>query len=331
MDLRENVLKTIKNDKPEAFVNEWEPFRQVFDPILGKIFNAIPGKQIKDYWGVTVFWGENEPGPMPIINEETKVCPDITEWKKYVKAPDIANYEYDWEPVKEEARKIHEEGKYVMALMATGLFEQCHYLMGFEDTLVNLLMEPESMHELIEYITEYKLIYLQLLIDNLQPDVIMFHDDWGSKRSLFMNPNTWREFFKEPYRRIYSKMKENNIIAMHHADSYCQPIVKDMVDVGIDIWQGVLPENDIQQIKKDTDYKLTLMGGIDASVVDKLNIDEEVVRKEVQRACEEYSEGGMYIPCLTYGGEGSIFPGVNDIIMDEINKLNEKYFSIKCN
>ena len=102
-----------------------------------------------------------------------------------------------------------------------------------------------------------------------------------------------------------------------------------MVDIGIDIWQGVLPENDIQQIKKDTNYKLTLMGGIDASVVDKKDIDEDTVRKEVQRACEAYSEGGMFIPCLTYGGEGSIFPGVNDIIMDEINKLNKKYFPIK--
>jgi hypothetical protein len=39
---------------------------------------------------------------------------------------------------------------------------------------------------------------------------------------------------------------------MHHADSYCQPIAKDMVEVGIDIWEGILPSNDIQQIKKDT-------------------------------------------------------------------------------
>ena len=329
MDLRENVIETLKNGNPKAFVNEWEPFRMVIDPIFQKVLTAIPGKTVKDPWGVTIFWGENEPGAMPMINDETKVCPDITEWRKYVKAPDIENFEYDWNTVKEEARKIREDGKYVMALMATGLFEQCHYLMGFEDTLVNLLMEPEDMHELIEYIAEYKLIYLKLLIENLKPDVIMFHDDWGAKTNLFMKPDTWREFFKEQYRRIYGYMKEHNIIAMHHADSYCQPIVKDMVDIGIDIWQGVLPENDIQQIKKDTNYKLTLMGGIDASVVDKKDIDEDTVRKEVQRACEAYSEGGMFIPCLTYGGEGSIFPGVNDIIMDEINKLNKKYFPIK--
>ena len=99
-----------------------------------------------------------------------------------------------------------------------------------------------------------------------------------------------------------------------------------MVEVGIDIWEGILPSNDIQQIKKDTDYKLTLMGGIDASVVDRRNWTEETVRGEVARACKAYHEGGMFIPCLTYGGEGSIFPGVNDCIMDEVRKQNKIYF-----
>jgi uroporphyrinogen-III decarboxylase len=95
--------------------------------------------------------------------------------------------------------------------------------MGFEDTLVNFLEEPEAMHELIDYIKEAKMQQVQLLIDNLHPDVIMFHDDWGSKHSLFMAPDIWREFFKEPYREIYGLMKKHGVIKMHHADSYCQP------------------------------------------------------------------------------------------------------------
>jgi hypothetical protein len=33
-------------------------------------------------------------------------------------------------------------------------------------------------------------------------------------------------------------MKKHGVITMHHADSYCQPIAQDMVDVGIDIWKG---------------------------------------------------------------------------------------------
>jgi len=327
LSLKENVYETLKNGKPDAFVNEWEAFPQVWDPLFFYLFNAVKGgPPVKNPWGVTNYWGEREPGIMPIVTDETKVCPDVTEWRKYVKAPDIGNMKFDWTQAKADADRFKSEGKFAMVWVPTGIFEQLHFLMGFEDTLVNFLEEPEAMHDLIEYIKKFKMLQLRILIDNLHPDVVMFHDDWGSKHSLFMAPGLWREFFKEPYRELYSYLKQNTAFTMHHADSYLQPIVKDMVDIGIDIWQGVLPSNDIQQIKKDTDYKLTLMGGIDASVVDVVDWTEEIVRAETARACRDYHEGGMFIPCLTYGGEGSIYEGVNDCIMDEIRKQSKIYF-----
>lgn len=326
LSLKENVFETLKNGKPDAFVNEWEPFPQVWEPIT---YYMLPvqqgGPPAKDPWGTTLVWGNNEPGAMPLITNETKVCPDITKWEKYCKAPDIENAPMDWTQAQADAKKIREEGKFVMVWLFRGLFEQSHFLMGFEDTLMNFYDEPEAMKDLIAYIAEFKKRQIRMLIDNLHPDVIMFHDDWGSKTSLFMSPDTWREFYKEPYKDIYGMMKKEGIITMHHADSYCQPIAKDMVELGIDIWQGVLPTNDIQQIKKDTNYKLTLMGGLD-SRIDREDATEEEIRAEVARACREYHEGGCFIPCLTYGGEGSIFPHVNPIIMDEVRNQSKIYF-----
>ena len=67
---------------------------------------------------------------------------------------------------------------------------------------MNLLLEPESMQELVDAIAEYRFQYAKLLVDNLHPDIILSHDDWGSKTSLFMQPDIWRQFFKEHYRRI---------------------------------------------------------------------------------------------------------------------------------
>jgi hypothetical protein len=326
LSLKENVLETLKNGKPDAFVNEWEPFPQVWDPIFYFMYPIAPGQTAVSPLGVTMFWGEEEPGAMPIVNEKTKVVRDVTRWRDYVTFPDLDKVPLDWTQAKADAEKVRADGKFVMVWNVTGLFESCHFLMGFEDTLCNLLEEPDAMKDLISAIKDYKMKQLQLIIDNLHPDVIMFHDDWGSKHALFMQPDLWREFYKPHYYDIYGYMKKHGIITMHHADSFCQPLAKDMVDVGIDIWEGILPSNDIQQIKKDTDYKLVLMGGIDASIVDRRDWTEEAVRKETARACKEYHEGGMFIPCLTYGGEGSIFPGVNDCIMDEIRKQSKIYF-----
>mgnify|MGYP000794222469 CR=1 FL=1 len=93
--------------------------------------------------------------------------------------------------VRQQAREACGQEKLLAGFMGTGIFEQCHFLMGFEDTLTALYEHPQEMHELIEYITEYRLGYVKLLIDNLQPDVIFSHDDWGTKNALFMQPEMW--------------------------------------------------------------------------------------------------------------------------------------------
>ena len=216
----------------------------------------------------------------------------------------------------------------ICGIMPTGVFERLHFLMGFEDMLMNFLLEPEDMMDLCNAIGEYRFQLAKLIVDNLHPDVMLTHDDWGSKNSLFISPETWREFIKPQYEKQYKYMKDNGVIVMHHSDSFCEPIIEDMVDLGIDIWQGALPQNDIVKLQKQLDGRMVLMGGIDAAIVDRADSTEEEIRAEVRRACETYAPGGHYIPCITYGGPGCLFPHVDPIINDEIEKYNKETYGI---
>ena len=184
------------------------------------------------------------------------------------------------------------------------------------------------MMDLCNAIGEYRFQLAKLIVDNLHPDVMLTHDDWGSKNSLFISPETWREFIKPQYEKQYKYMKDNGVIVMHHSDSFCEPIIEDMVDLGIDIWQGALPQNDIVKLQKQLDGRMVLMGGIDAAIVDRADSTEEEIRAEVRRACETYAPGGHYIPCITYGGPGCLFPHVDPIINDEIEKYNKETYGI---
>ena len=133
----------------------------------------------------------------------------------------IANCSDGWEEALSHlAAQVDRSQKLVLGFMGTGIFEQSHFLMGFEDALMNLLLEPESMQELVDAIAEYRFQYAKLLVDNLHPDIILSHDDWGSKTSLFMQPDIWRQFFKEHYRRIYGYMHDHGVLVMHHADYF---------------------------------------------------------------------------------------------------------------
>lgn len=326
---RENLLETLKqNGQPDRLVNQYDPFTLIMsDPVYKFVRgNRVKGMTTNDVWGTEIVWPEDQHGAMPHVTAENKVLKDITKCRE-LKVPDLAAAAKDpagWEEALGEAAAVDRDEKLVMGFMGTGVFEQLHFLMGFEDTLMNFLAEPEAMMDLLEIVGEYRFTYLKLLVDNLKPDIILSHDDWGSKNAMFMSPQIWREMIKPQYAKIYGYARENGVMIMHHADSFMEPIVEDMVELGIDIWQGVLPQNDIVKLQEELQGRMVLMGGIDAAIVDCKDTPEDVIRTEVRRACTTYGPGGGFIPCMTYGGPGSIFPGVDGIVSDEINQYNNE-------
>lgn len=332
MTPKENLLETLKFAKghPACLCNSYTMCKGISgDPCFKLIRgNRIRGTESYDVWGTKILFPKDAPAAVPHVTEENQVIKDITEWKKYVKVPDLlGKCSEGWEAAIANEQAIDHENYLTMVVMGTGIFEQLHMLMTFEETLMNMLMEPEAMQELIDVICEYRLTYMKLIVEHLHPDLIVSHDDWGAKNSMFMSPEVWRNLFKEPYRKLYTYLHENNVIVMHHADSFLEPIVEDMAEIGIDIWQGVLPSNNIKALSERVGDRMLLMGGID-SVIDRADVTEEEIRTETRRACNEYGELAGFWPGMTYGGPGTIYPEVEGIIIDEVNKYNQERFGV---
>ena len=167
---------------------------------------------------------------------------------------------------------------------------------------------------------------MKLMVDHVHPDAMLSHDDWGSKTNLFMQPDIWRQFIKKNYQKTYDYLHDHGVVIIHHCDSFCEPIVEDMVDLHIDVWQGVLPQNDIPKLQKIINGRMCLMGGIDAAIVDRDDSTEEEIRTETRRVCKEYAEAGCFIPCITYGGAGCIHHSTDVFIDDEIEKCSKEFF-----
>ena len=148
------------------------------------------------------------------------------------------------------------------------MFEFSHYMLGFEDALVSYLEEPEHMYDMLSYYTDWKIKCVEHVIDRMKPDILHSHDDWGNKRSLFLSPKTWRELIKPHYERFYGYVKSRGVLIQHHADCVSHEVAEDMVDLGIDMWQGVIPQNDIKGVIERTESKLCIMGGIDMALID---------------------------------------------------------------
>ncbi len=328
MKAKDIFLETIKPDgRPERLLKQYEALNMVpYHPLARNLSNGLaPGKTVVNAWGITICWPEGEPGSTPVFDGDKKVLKDITHWRDYVRVPDLqalTGSDEEWEKTLNKARRSDPDNEKLLAgFMGTGIFEQIHFLMGFEDTLTAFYEHPQEMHELIDVITDFRIEYAGILIDKLDPEVMFTHDDWGTRTALFMHEDMWREFFKEPYRRFYGYIRDRGCIAIHHADSYLSPIVEDMAEIGIQVWQGTLPENDIPELQSRLHGSMTLMGGIGAET-DTADSSPEEIHEYVRKALAEYAPGGHFIPSITYGLPGSIFPHVDPIIDEEIDTYN---------
>jgi hypothetical protein len=67
--------------------------------------------------------------------------------------------------------------------------------MGFEDTLMNFLMEARSDARAHGMVGAFRSPTSTELVDKLKPDIILSMTT-GVAKNLFMSPETWREFIK---------------------------------------------------------------------------------------------------------------------------------------
>jgi hypothetical protein len=97
-----------------------------------------------------------------------------------------------------------------------------------------------------------------------------------------------------------------------------------MVEMGIDIWQGAIPTNDIPELIEKFGGKITFMGEIETRLLDVPTWTPELVKEEVERACRK---GGKhcFIPCLTAGMPFTVF-GVGEAVDAEIDRMSKEMF-----
>ena len=325
---RQNLLETIRGGHPDRFVNQYE----AFNILLGTPFDqSNPGpkygeENVVNAWGVTRSFPVGTPGAFPIHTPDKIVIKDIENWKDYLKVPNVVFPAEAWADIISRAGKVDRKEQFVTAFVAPGVFEQCHYLMEIQNCLMAFYENPDEMHELIDCITEFELAYAAEICKYMKPDALFHHDDWGSQISTFISPAMFQEFIKPAYMKIYKFYKDHGVeLIIHHSDSYAATLVPDMIDMGIDIWQGVMTSNNIPELIKQCGGKITFMGGIDSATVDYEGWTRDVIKAQVEKACAACGTR-FFIPNASQGLPVSTFPGVYEALTEEIDAISKKYF-----
>ncbi len=324
---RQNMVETMKGGNPDRFVKGYEALSLVITPYSRMNAKAVKGgPPIVNSWGVTISYPDNAPGPFPVHDAEHIVIKDIERWRDFVTPPSLDLPEAAWADVIAEVERIDRNEYFVAPFIAPGVFEQSHYLLEITNCLTAFYTNPDEMHEIIDMIADWEVRLAEQVCRYLKPDALFHHDDWGSQTSSFVSPAMFEEFLLPAYKKIYGYYKAHGVqCIVHHSDSYGENLVPYMIEMGMDVWQGCMSTNNIPEILNKYGDKLTIMGGIDNGKVDRENWTREAIHDEVFRACREYGKK-YFIPCTTMGDPTSIYPGVYDAVMAEIDKASTEMF-----
>ena len=329
LTIRQNLLETIRGGKPDRFVNQYEFMKLINNPLSLHNPNPKRGEQdVVNAWGITRSWPEHVLAAFPVHTPEKVVIKDITHWRDYVHAPNIKFSDAEWEPFIKQAEEVDRKEYFVTAMVAPGLFEQCHHLGEIQQTLINLYEEPDHMKDLIKYLVDFELELAEQICTHMKPDALFHHDDWGTQKSTFMSKDMFEEFYLDGYKQVYGYYKDHGVeLIVHRSDSYAATFVPFMIDMGIDIWQGAMSSNNIPELIKEYGGKISFMGGIDSAKIDFDGSTREIVHEVAEKAIRENgAQKKYYIPCNTMGGPSTIFPGVYEMLSEEIAKISKEFF-----
>ena len=289
MTKREQLLEVYKH-KNTGYV---PCFFTDFDFSKPAEINERPEQGGLDWFGVE--W-EFVPAVMaPMVKPGTQRLTDITKWREELVFPDLDAIDWEAAAAKETAN-WDRENKVSFMMLINGIFERTHALMGFEDALCAMYEEPEEYQALVDAITDYKVKVIEIIGKYYKPDVLSFHDDFGANDRMMMSADLWREFFKEPLRRVIDAAHAQGIIYEHHSCGYIEPIFDELVELGIDAIDPLQITNPIRELKDKYQDKVTFVGGYNTQdVFDRPGVTEEEIRAEVARTMEELAPGGSFV------------------------------------
>lgn len=183
-----------------------------------------------------------------------------------------------------------------------GLFEMAQRIIGMENCLMFLAMQPALMEALFDKLLELKTAFWEMALPELGDvvDIVTNADDYGTQESQLISPDMTRQFFVPRYTQLFKRIKA---LAPHtyqffHSCGNVRPLIPDFIEMGVDILnpihvaaRGMEPA----QLKKDFGDAICFWGGgVDTQGV-LPNGTPQQVRDDVKRNIEALAPGGGYI------------------------------------
>ena len=267
-----------------------------FSPYIGSL---PPGSWVNE-WGIghvpgSLYHFHDYVHPLQNVSTveelEAYPFPDMTAEERYA---DIDGKVAEW----------HRRGYAVSAGIphpSGTLFECAWLLRGMENLLSDFLIDPDLAAALLDHLTGSGIeCATRLALAGI--DILHTGDDVGMQRGMMMSPELWRQWLKPRLREIISAAKKVNadLLAFYHSDGNIEPIIPELIEIGIDILNPVQPEcMDPAQLKREYGDRLAFWGTIGTQTTMPFGTPEEV-KATIKERIETVGQGGGLLLAPTH-------------------------------
>jgi uroporphyrinogen decarboxylase len=226
------------------------------------------------------------------------------------RAADLAGYQLP-DPLSPRMQMIYQEARQyverygkthvVFGSLYQTIFEAAWLLRGMQALLTDMLVNKDFARALFGRLVDYsRAAGRQMIAQGI--DVLWLGDDFGTQHAMLISPRLWREFMKEPYARLIAafKAQKPGLKIAYHCDGYIEPIIPDLIEIGLDVLNPVQPLSmDPAAIKRKFGEKLCFWGTVDVQRTFPFGTPQDV-ENEVRQRLRTVAPGGGFILCSAH-------------------------------
>lgn len=204
--------------------------------------------------------------------------------------------------LRQQAKEFYENTDFALVGgSAASLFYLTSELVGFQEYMEKLLIEPKTIETLIDKVLEWQIDFFSEYLSEIGDyiEMVWMGDDWGTQLAPIMSPRMFQDIFAKRYAEFvkFLKSKANVKIALHSCGAVYWAL-EEFAKAGIDVIHPVQGDaaglTDPVLLKKEFGDSLVFYSNLRNQTILPYGTPQEV-EQEVKNKIAALAPGGGYI------------------------------------
>ena len=209
--------------------------------------------------------------------------------------PDRYPDEAEWEKLKERWR----QRDYPISIDGGSFYGFVRNWFGVENLSVMFYDDPDLIHEIMDYLTEFFIRVLRRALEEVEIDFALFWEDMCYKTGPLISPAMFREFLLPCYKKVTSFLVQHGVeLSWVDCDGNIEALIPLWIEGGV---RGFYPLEvaagmDAASLRRQYGRQIVMWGNVDKREIAK---GRRAIDAEMRRLAPVVAEGG-FVPLIDH-------------------------------